>query len=535
MGIGFSILILAALVIGGIAVVRRVLGKRDQRPGGTGDILAYLLMALAVGVAGFALASLAATAFPGDEFVVDVRGRVANSLAALVVAVPVAVFLWRRQEKRRTAHPESSGWTVYLALIEAVFMTAFVAALFGVFESIFTDASGAGWTNLIVFGGIIVFHEWAARRTPPASDAAELPRVVGSAIGLVATAIGLGGVLIWLLSEVYATLTPTAGGSDLGVWVSFFLAGAPVWYYRWLRPWPGEPTTPRNAWMFLTSVAGLTAALGALTISIIETLLFLFTETERAGSHFDFLPGTLSVAVIGIAVWAHHRERMGRERTDPVRAYGYAMAAIGLLTAVGGATALSTVAFGRADLVGSDAEAVTGAASALAVGAGLWLWFWTRADRQPREVEAVSGPRRFYLIGMSVVLGLTSAGSLIAALVIVFQRLLGSGSDESIVVPVSLFLFAGLATWHLLRTNNEDRELIGAEDTLTPFDVTIICSHPGMIATQFPAVARIKVLYRDDEDGVIDEEMAAEIVEAVGHRSAYVWVDGDGYRIAPSR
>ena len=535
MGVGIGLLVLAGLVIGGIAVVRRVLGKRDDRPGGTGDILAYLLMALAVGVAGFALASLAATAFPGDDFVVDVRGRVANSLAALVVAVPVAVFLWRRQEKRRTAHPESSGWTVYLALIEAVFMTSFVAALFGVFAWIFTESSDAGWANLIVFGGVIVLHEWAAQRTPPASDAAELPRVVGSAIGLVATAIGLGGAIGWLLSEVYATLAPTAGGSELGTWASFLLAGAPVWYYRWLRPWPGEPTPPRNAWMFITSVAGLAAFFGALTVSMVETLLFLFTETEPAGSHFDFLPTTTSIVIVGAAVWAHHRNRLGRERTDPVRAYDYAMAAIGLLTTVGGATALSTVAFGSADLVGNTGEAVIVAASGLVVGAAVWLWFWMKADRHPREVEAVSGPRRFYLIGMSVVLGLTSAGSLIAALVIVFQRLLGSGSDESIVVPVSLFLFAGLATWHLLRTNNEDRELIGAEETLTPFDVTIICSHPGMIATQFPGVARIKVLYRDDDDGVIDEEMAAEIVEAVGHRSAYVWVDGDGYRIAPSR
>ena len=535
MAVAAGLLVLAGLVIGGIAVVRRLLGKREDRPGGAGDILAYLLMALAVGVAGFALASLAAAAFPSDEFVVDVRGRVANSLAALVVALPVAVFLWRRQEKRRLAHPESSGWTVYLTLIEAVFMTALVAALFGIFEWAFTDAASAGWTNLIVFGGVIVFHEWAVRRTPPASDAAELPRVVGSAIGLVATAVGLGGVIGWLLSEVYATFAPTAGGSDLGTWISFLLAGAPVWYYRWLRPWADEPATPRRAWMFLTSVTGLAAALGALTVSLVETLLFLFTETDPAGTHFDFVPVSASVAVVGLSVWAHHRERLGRERTDPVRAYDYAMAAIGLLTTVGGATALSTVAFSPADLVTSTAEAVIVAASGLVVGSGLWVWFWMRAERQPRETEAASGPRRFYLIAMSVLLGLTSAGSLIAALVIVFQRLLGSGGDESIVVSVSLFVFAGLATWHLLRTNMQDRDLIGADESLTPFSVTIICSHPGMISTQFPDVASVKVLYRDDDEGVIDETMAAEIVEAVGNKPAYVWVDSDGFRIARSR
>ena len=535
MAVAVGLLILGGLVIGGIVIVRRLLGKGQDRPGGTGDILAYLLMALAVGVAGFALASLAAAAFPADEFVVDVRGRVANSLAALVVAVPVAVFLWRRQEKRRLTRPASSGWTVYLTLIEAVFMTAFVAALFGVFEWLFTDADGAGWTNLVVFGGVIALHEWAVRRTPPESDAAELPRVVGSAIGLATTAIGLGGLISWLLSEVYATFAPTAGGSDLGVWISFLLAGAPVWYYRWLRPWPDEPATPRRAWISLTSVTGLAAALGAVTVTIIEILLFVFTETGSAGSHFDFIPASASVALVGFSVWLHHRERLGRERTDPVRAYEYAMAAIGLLSTVGGATALTTLAFASADLVTSTAEAVIVAATSLVVGAGIWLWFWLRAERQPRETEAGSRPRRFYLIAMSVVLGLTSAGSLIAALVVIFQRLLGSGGDESIVVQMSLFVFAGLATWHLLRTNNEDRDLIGSDESLTPFKVTIICSHPGMISTQLPDVARIQVLYRDDDQGVIDETMAEEIVEAVGNKSAYVWVDSDGFRVARSR
>jgi hypothetical protein len=29
--------------------------------------------------------------------------------------------------------------------------------------------------------------------------------------------------------------------------------------------------------------------------------------------------------------------------------------------------------------------------------------------------------------------------------------------------------------------------------------------------------------------------MAAAIVEAVGDRPSYVWVDGDGFRIAPMR
>lgn len=535
MGAALALLLLAGIVIGGIAVVRRVMGKREGGAEGGGDVLAYLLLALAVGVTGFALASLAATAFPSDDFVIDVGGRVANALAALVVAAPIAVFLWRRQEERRSRYPASPGWTVYLALIEAVFMTSLVASLFGLFDWIFTDAGGAGWTNIVVFGGVVVFHEWAYRRTPPASDGAGLPRVVGSAIGLIATVIGLGGIIGWLLSEVYASLTPTAGGSEFGTWVSFLLAGAPVWYYRWLRPWPGEPDTPRNAWMFLVSVAGFTSSLAAVAVILIQTFLFLFTESDPAGSHFEFLPVALAVAIVGGAAWAHHRQRLGAERNDPVRAYEYAMAAIGLVTTVGGATGLATAAFGPGDLVGRRAEASISLTITLVFGAAVWLFFWLRASNQPRELEAGSAPRRFYLIGLSVILGLTSAGALIATLVIVFQRLLDSGGDETVVVPISLFVFAGLATWHLLRTNAEDRDLIVSEETLTPFTVTIICSHPGMIATQFPSMAKLRVLYRDDDVGRVDDRMAGEIVAAVGTRSSMVWVDGDGFRVARVR
>lgn len=534
MGLTVALLVLAGIVIGAIAVIRRFVGKRDTAADG-GDVLAYLLLALSVGVAGFALASLAATAFPDEDFVIDVSGRVANSLAAIVVATPVAVFLWRRQARRRAAHPASAGWTVYLSLIEAVFMTSLAAALFGFFEWLLTDAAGAGWTNIVVFGGIVVFHEWAMRATPPASDGAGLPRVVGSAIGLVATAIGIGGMVTWLLEELYATLVATAGGSDLGTWASFLLAGGPIWWYRWLRPWPGEPDTPRNFWMFLVSVAGLSTAIGALTFTAVETMTYLFTETPPAGSHFDFLPVTLATALVAASAWAHHRRRLGRERTDPVRAYDYAMSAIGLATSVGAATALSTAAFGPPSIVTRSNDFVILSATGAIVAAMVWFWFWMKASRQPREIEAGSGPRRFYLVGMSVVLGLTSAGALIAALVIVFRQLLGTTGTESIALPVSLFVFAGLATWHLLRVNADDRELVGSRETLTPFSVTIVCSHPGMISTRFPDVAKIRVLYRDDDSGVIDEEMADAIVEAVGNRDSYVWVDAEGYRIAPAR
>jgi len=116
-----------------------------------------------------------------------------------------------------------------------------------------------------------------------------------------------------------------------------------------------------------------------------------------------------------------------------------------------------------------------------------------------------------------------------------FQKFLDTSSGDSLAVQGGLFVFAGLATWHLLRTNAEDRALIVSPEVLTPFAVTIICSHPGMISTMFPTEARVRVIYREDESGVITDHMAAEIVAAVGHTPSHVWVDGDGYRVAAAR
>jgi hypothetical protein len=76
---------------------------------------------------------------------------------------------------------------------------------------------------------------------------------------------------------------------------------------------------------------------------------------------------------------------------------------------------------------------------------------------------------------------------------------------------------------------------MASDEVVTPFDVTIISSHPGTIATRFPKQAKVRVLHRGDVSGAIDDEMADEIVAAVNNKSSLVWVDDDGFRIAPAR
>lgn len=530
-----ALVILVLIVVGGIALVRRISRGRAAATVDA-DLIPYTLLALAVGAAGFALARLGRAAFPGDRFVFDTRQQVATALATLVVAVPIAMYLWRRQASRRAARPASPGWTLYLTLITAGFLFAFVIAAFQTLEWLLGAGSAPTWTDVIVFGGVIVLHELAMRRTPPMSDAADLPRVVGAAAGLVPTVIGLGGLLFWVLDRLYSTLAPAAGGLSAATSLALLLVGAPVWAYYWLRPWRAEPGVPRRAWTFLVAVAGLSSALGSLVAVVVSVLVFTFSASEPAGAHFDAMPAEITIIVIGLLVWWHHRGRLGKGRTDQRRSYEYAMAAIGLVGAVGFATALASSALAPDLLVGTSADDVIALAVALVASLTVWWWFWSKPIREPREVEAISGPRKAYLLGLGTVMGLVAAGALIATLFVLFRRLLEvSAGDDSLAVQASLFVFAGVAAWHLLQTYFYDRSLIEADEVLTPYEVTLICSQPGMIATMFPPQARLKVVYRDDDLASLDPETAEAIVAAVGHRSSLVWVDEDGFRVAPAR
>jgi hypothetical protein len=47
--------------------------------------------------------------------------------------------------------------------------------------------------------------------------------------------------------------------------------------------------------------------------------------------------------------------------------------------------------------------------------------------------------------------------------------------------------------------------------------------------------ARLKVIHRGDDLGIINAEMADQIVSAVANRPSLVWVDEDGFRVAPLR
>jgi Domain of unknown function (DUF5671) len=533
------------VIIGGLVFVAIAWWRRHDEKGEEGglDLIPYLLLALAVGVAGFSLARLARASIGSDRLIGTPSTEIAAALAGIVVAAPVAFFLWRRQAARRRLMPDTPGWPVYLMLLEGVFSIAFMVAVAQVADSL-SNGSGPGptWPNLVVYGAIVGFHWLAQGREPPGGDASELARLTGSAVSLVTLAIGAYGLIHWLLWEGYDAISGgtdaafVGGRPDPAIAIALTLVALPVWAYRWLPAWQTPPGVFRSTYTALISAISLSAMIGAVVAIVANTISYPVDTAGPASRYFGFLPTALSVGVVGAAVWAHHHGRLGDGRTSAIRTYQYSMAATGLAVLVGSATALATVAFDTRFIGGNPGQTLIAlGCSALAAGA-VWMWFWRKAQRAPRDDEINTHQRRIYLIGMAIVTGLTTAGALIGTLVVLFRAVLGdTGSvGESLRVPLTLTLTSGAAFAHLflqIRTDGASRP----RRTTGPFTVTVVCSHPGRLPGMLPDEATVRVLYRSDDTGPITDAMAEEIAQVVGTSSSVVWVDGDGYRVTRLR
>jgi hypothetical protein len=510
--------------------------RDEQEESGGLDLIPYFLLALAVGVAGFSFAGLARASLTPGRFAGQPTGQIASALAGLVVATPVAFFLWRRQARRRKTYPDNPGWPLYLGAVELVFLTTFFISVAQFADAVTSTALTAEWPNLVVYGGIVAFHWWAERREPPNGQVGEVPRLVGSGVSVVALTVGAVGTLSWLFSEAYLGLGGSITVSDPEIPLALILVAGPPWALRWLPAWSTETNVLRDLYVSSVTALYLIMTVGAAVFITAVLLSYLLDPAQSASQHFASYPTSLAFLAAGGALWRHHRRRIGPGRTGVLRGYQYAMAAAGLGALIGAAVALINAVF-EPRLAGRNSGEMLITPATLALASGwVWTWFWRRAQTAPREEEIGALQRRVYLIGMTVITGLTTAGALIAVFVVVFRAALGDVDvvASSLQPPLSLTLVSGAAAWHLftqIRADSVGRERV----ELKPFTVTVICSHPGPLATLFPREANVRVLYRADASAIVDDEMAATIVADVDNQPSLVWVDESGYRIARAR
>jgi hypothetical protein len=338
-----------------------------------------------------------------------------------------------------------------------------------------------------------------------------------------------------LLELGYEALGGTTRDLGFDPWLGMLIVATPIWWYRWRTAWESEPETPRVSWTIAVCVIALAVAVGAATSLFVMVLQFMFAETPPAGSHFETLPVGLALTATGLVVWQAHRRGLGSAKDLSRHVYQYAMASIALITAVTMLVLLTVAALDTNMIVGGGTADVITFATTLLVALSVWLWFDRRAGRADGEGRALSWPRRIYTLGLGGAFALVAAGALITTLFILLRRLLVEDAQGSILVPASILAYTGIAAWYLLAIYFRERASSPPVDYIAPFQVVIVCSHPGMLATRFPEEAKLRVIYRDDQEGVIGDEMADEIVATVANRASLVWVDQSGFRVAPMR
>ena len=530
LGLIFPLLLIAAII-----VIVKAFSKKDQEPSEGGDLVAYGLLAIFVGGTVWALFLLGRAAFPGTGLVGTTRGDLAGALAGLIVAAPLAYYLWRRQDERRKEFPGSVGWPLYLALTDAVYLTWLVVYAVVIIAAIFGDNDFPRVTDVLIVAGVVGVHEWASRSDRPGSNISQIHRVVGSLIGLATLTIGAAILLYSLFVTVYGTFYANAGDPLYEVGIGMSVVGAAVWAWRWLQPWSAAPDGTRLTYMVFVTYSSMVTLVGTATSIAVFVATFLLDRPVSPGSHFEPLTALLSVVIVSALVWWHHRPKLGAVRTDSVRSYEYLLIATGLGAAIGFGTSLVAVVFEGNTLIDSTATVAVSLVLGFTAAALLWWLFWTNAQEAPRHPEAASFPRRFYLLGMAIILGLTAAGAVVGVLLFIFQALFGLEPESStLVIELTLSVLSGGAAYHLYTTYKSDSGL-RADRKGEPYSLTVITSHPGPLAEALPDEAKLKVIHRGDSIGAIDDEVAAQIVEATRGADSIVWVGEHGFETAPAR
>jgi hypothetical protein len=434
-------------------------------------LLFGLVVVSAVGLAGLLgrLVEPHALATSGDAFL-------ARSVAFAVVGVPLLALVggWVRRDLRADpGERESSGWVAYVTLASLVSLVVTMFAADGLLLWAFGVGSfdGQDLGNVVVWGAVWGVHWWLGARLVPPGLAQGL-YLLGSLVGLLVSAAGLGTVLAGVLEQFFGVARPALvvgeadpflqGGAALAV-------GAPVWILYWVRRASrSERNVPWLTYVLLVGMGGgLATALTATSIASYHVLVWLVGDpgTSDAAEFFHGLPGAGAAALVGgLAWWYHHATLLqgpASPRGEVERVRDYLLAGIALGAAAGGVillvVALVEALTGARVVAGDQAvNTLLSALTLLLVGGPVWWFFWRRGQvavhHDPHE-EYESPSRRVYLFLLLGVASLASVVSLLVGTYFLVEDIIGTGAGSSTLhrmrFPIAILVAAGaVAAYH---------------------------------------------------------------------------------------
>ncbi len=463
----------------------------------------------------------------------------AGPLAMTVVGIPVLAGLARWVRRTHDTDPDekrSIGWSLYVNAALITSLSVGVGFAFAVADNVIDgNWRGPAVAGLIVWTAAWLSH-WRVWRWAPPELMPRLHIWAGSIIGLWAGAISAGIVINGGIERVFAQASDVAAAAtdppSLWLPLTGVIIGGVVWTWHWLRH--GLSSARTEGWhvtvLLFGVLAGLISAVAGAGFALYLALEWLVGDpgTTSAVAHFEQMSAPLAAVAVGLVVWRYYRSILGpsasRERTELDRVYDYLVAAVGLGTVAIGVVMLVMALFAALSpsIAGSEGGNMLLAAITLfVVGAPVWGVAWRRAQALAAgdDAEVRSTVRRTYLFGVFGVGGLVSFGALIAALVVVFEALLGERTGAvaaDLDLPVALLATTGVIAayhWMVYRAERhvEPAAVAMLQDVLFVGDGDI---DTGELAARIHA--RVRMLHRLDvaEGAAVDMD---SVVDAIAH------------------
>jgi hypothetical protein len=484
------------------------------------------------------------------------RTALALGLAFTLVAGPSYALLLRFASGRLrddVGERTSLAWAAYLnialassLIVSTVTALHFLEGVFGV-----DDFEWRGVAPVLVWAAVWSTHWFWLRRAHGLPG--DLHLAVGSLTGLVTMMIGLGGVAYVAGDEIYASVVERLPADHrspvLGTWLIAAGVGAVVWFWHWLRCYRVAERT--SLWhvfvLLLGTLGGLVIAISSSATIAYSTAVWFLGDlrSDLPSEHFEQIPVAAAILLAGIATWQYHRRVLQTaglvERTEPLRAYDYLMAASGLVATVVGATLALVVLFesiaARATGVPSDvANRLLLSVVLGVIGLPLWWMSWSRirgqCDADP-SAEIGSLTRRLYLVVLFGVGGLTALISLIVVLFVGIEDLLagtfGADTLDSCQVGLALLLTVTGIAWYHLGVFRSDRAIAeqAAPAPAHAAHLVLITPRDGELADVLAAAtgATVEAWLREDDSPMPDidiDELVARIRDDAGHDVAVV-------------
>jgi hypothetical protein len=427
-----QILFVALIIFG----VFRLFARGGRR--GSGDfsirrIFQYLLLLLTLVIAGLGVTGLLGRTLDFGQVIAESRTGLARDLAFTIVGVPLLYAFGRWTMRTITSNPNEARAFSFNAYLTVTSITSLAIALNGAHDflswALGSDPyRGASVARLLIWGLIWVLHLRISNRISHAHER-EPHFLIGSGIGLVILAVGIGGLfgnvlekLINLNDEI-SVIQRTDPVINSAITI---LVGLPVWYFYWFRhALHAAGDFLWNAYVLLVGIAAnFITAVVSLSIVGYDVLVWFFGNpaSDSAAKHFFDTANSVGSAAIALFIWWYHRailhSEVSAERVELRRVYEYLISGISLIAASLGllmiiVAAIESVTPGELVSGSSGTNTLILAITLLVVGAPIWWYFWQRIERYATTTtEELASPTRriflFMLFGISAVAAVVS-------------------------------------------------------------------------------------------------------------------------------